>query len=467
MKHLVQHIFTLFLLLFSAAICCGQTEITIYLSDVYCDSVRLQSFNWKKKSGTNLTLPFNQKVVFKQNTALAPGVYWITADSIPQASVILSGEKKQKMTIYLKGGEVDVVKNEENLAFQQYKNKMRAFAVQMEALDQAYQEARQLPAYMLRTLADSLTMQARRIQQSRRDYETQLVHAYPKSLLASVVRANMEMPEIPMEYYADNRKLQQFVMQHFLDNFPWEDPRIFNTPDAEKKFESYTHYIYNIDNPSLDTFVIDALKASNVNPLSHKLFFERLDRDLGFYMSDYKVEHTYIKMLQYVLNTHDLEDYRRVFYEKELSLINKNLEGTRAANFQMVTHAGDTTTLYELSSEYLLLFLHNPTCHTCQAVKKRMATFPSLNKAIESGRFKVLTIYMEDDPAIWSSYLKTEAQPNYIHGWNFDQAIEKEALYETRTIPYMFLLDKDKRVIKKNLLVNEIEDYVEFLMQTR
>jgi len=93
-----------------------------------------------------------------------------------------------------------------------------------------------------------------------------------------------------------------------------------------------------------------------------------------------------------------------------------------------------------------------------------MKNFPKLNQAIESGRLKVVMVYFEDDPKVWSNYVNSsEANPKYVQGWNFDQSIADKDLFDTRTIPFMFLLDKDKKVIKKDLLYNEIEPYIEYL----
>ena len=47
-----------------------------------------------------------------------------------------------------------------------------------------------------------------------------------------------------------------------------------------------------------------------------------------------------------------------------------------------------------------------------------------------------------------------------MHGWEFENRIEKEQLYDIRIIPFMFLLDKDKKVIKKDIYYNEISDYL-------
>ena len=179
-------------------------------------------------------------------------------------------------------------------------------------------------------------------------------------------------------------------------------------------------------------------------------------------MSNYKVEHTYIKMLQHILRTRpDIDKVRTIYYEHELKTINKNVDGSIASDFRFITPNGDTTSLLQFPSDYTLLLLHNPNCHTCREVRRRLSEDEILNKAIETGHLNVLTIYMENEQNVWNNYLKTEAHPKYKHGWNFDLKIENEDIYETRTIPYMFLLDKDKRVIRKNILYNEIDMYIQ------
>lgn len=451
------------LFIFIAYSCSAQLNITINCQST-CDSLQLQSYDWQKKSGTRLVVPYSETVTFKQKTPLKPGMYWLTKDTNRIAAIIISSEKKQKLSLTISPEEdITFTNNAENTQYQQYINKMRDFDQQRMALDKEYAEAQQLPVYMLRTLADSLTARAQRIQADRSSYEQKLIHNNPQTLLASIVSANISMPEIPMQYYNNPPKIQEFVMQHFFDNFPWDDPRIFNTPVAENKFKDYVDFVYQIDRPELDTFVVEALKASSINKTSHRLFFERLDKDLGYYMSNYKVEHTYIKMLQYILSTPDLEQFRRTYYEYELSTINKNLNGSIAADFRFVDEKGDTSNLHSVQSEYILLFLHNPTCSTCHEVRHRIAQYEWLNKAIASGKLIVLTVYMEKDANVWKHYLESEANPSYMHAWNFDLSIEENSLYETRTIPYMFLLDKNKRVIRKNILYNEIEDYIQYL----
>ena len=253
-------------------------------------------------------------------------------------------------------------------------------------------------------------------------------------------------------------------MEQDVDPFPEDNPRILNTAHAKNKSKGFCNQIYQFDMPELDTCIIKVLEAAKVNETSLYEIFDRMEKILGSNVSPYKMENSYIKMLRYMLSYNKLETARKTRYEHELSIIDKNHQGDILPDFRIVMSNGDTTTFHQVQSDYMLLYLQHPTCPTCREVRGRMANFPALNSAIAKGNLKVLTVYFEDDANVWKNFIhSSEANPSYLHGWNFDQTIEENHLFDTRTIPFMFLIDKDKRVIRKDILVNEIEDYIKKL----
>lgn len=442
----------------------GQLEIRLKLSGTPCDSVKLQSYHWQKKYGTNIALPYHEEVVFKTQKALEPGVYSITADTTTIFSIILSDAKKQKLSIIYNGKSAQFPDNKENATYQEYLQRFLDFNTQFEQLNKEFQSAQHLPPYMLQTLTDSLTARFNRISTALARYQNEIINNNPDYLLASLIALDQNHPQIPQALYGDISRMQAYLVEHYWDKFPWNDPRIFNSPQAEEQLHNYGDLIYQLDRPELDTFVVRTLQtAAKINQESYLHFYDRLEKMLGFYMSDYKVEHTYIKMLQEILTHPNIEKKRRVYYEHELQTINKNLDGTIAPDFQFINEKGDTTHLHAFASEYTLLYLHNPTCNTCRKVRSILAQNQNLQNALTQGRLKLLTIYVEHDAHIWEHFIQHEAEKNYFHGWNFDNTIENQSLYETRTIPYMFLLDKDKRIIRKNIQHFEIDNYLRML----
>jgi thioredoxin-related protein len=445
----------------------GQTNISIQFNTSQdFKTVMIQGYQADTGYYTLTTLPYSKTLVFKNKTSLDPGMYFVLCDSSITGAFILSSTKNQNFNITIGDQEIVFSGSPENEQYSLYLKQMHNLEQQMDALNREYQDAqRSMPQYMLKPLLDSLNVKAKRIQKAQKEYQTQMAATNKGSLLASIIKTSTEIQTPPEEMVNNRYKMMEYYTMHFFDNFPWEDPRIFNTPLGDSKIKEFQSLLMQQWNrPILDSAILSAFRASKADPTSHRIFFEKLEKVFGDHASPYRIERVYIAMLKDMLTTKGISDLNKRHYTYELNAIDKNNEGERANNFRIVTSTGDTTTLYDIQSEYLLLYLQHPTCPTCQRVRKMMADFPFLNKAIASGRLKVLTVYFEDENEIWNNYIHSpEANPNYLHGWNFDQSISDKALYDTRAIPYMFILDKDKKIIKKNVMENDLEDQIKLL----
>jgi len=460
-----ESLLSFFLIIASVITSQAQMEIKLRIFPAQYDSLSIESFNPDKKQIVSFTQPYRDEVIFKDKQPLQPGFYWIIGDTTKVGSFLISDNKNQKFTVIISEDTVIYQNSVENTNNVKYISKIQSYGMQMRALDAEFQQAQaSMPQYMLRVLADSLTAKAKRINKAQDEYQIAVSKENKGLLLGSIVELARTIPEMPQEYYQNRDLYQKFVVEHYFDHFPWNDPRIFLTPIGDDKIKDFCNIIYQIDRKDLDTFVVAALNAARVNEQSLYLFYDKVEKILGSNISPYKVEHTYIKMLQNILTYPYLDENRQRRCSRELKTINKNLEGDMVPDFRIVMGNGDTTSLYAIQSPYLLLYLQHPTCPTCREVRGKMANYPALNSAIAKKNLTVLTVYFEDDAQVWANYLKSpEANPSYLHGWNFDQTIEDNELYDTRTIPYMFLLDKDKKVIRKDLLYNEIEDYIKRL----
>lgn len=449
----------------------AQVNIKITIkTDQKFDSVFVKS-EAKLQTKKYLSAPFETTVTLKDKESLKPGMYDILGDSTFLGVILIPSEKNQKLSLTIDGENMTFLNDIENAAYkenslyQRYLKSLSEYTKQLDSLNEQFLQAQKsMPQYMLKVFVDSLSASARRINNEMRDFQTRTAKSHAGDLFGSVVATSTYLPDPPQEVVSDRRAFQRYYIEHFFDNFAWNDPRIFNTPVVEQKLKEYCNLIYQLDNPDYDTLVVAALNKAKINQTSYEYLFDALQYVLGRIVSPYKVEHTYIAMLKDALTYPKLSEDRKRHHTRELGFINKNLAGDTIPNFVMVLANGDTTTIYDIQSEYTILYLQHPTCPTCHNVRNMMKNFEKLNRAIESGRLKVVMVYFEDDPKVWSNYINSsEANPKYLQGWNFDQAIDDNNLFDTRTIPYMFLLDKDKKVIKKDLLYNEIEPYIEYL----
>ena len=432
--------------------------------DQQFDSVFVKSES-KLQTKQMLRAPYSPSVTLQDKESLKPGMYEIIGDSTLLGVILVPSEKNQKFSLKIDDKKVTFQNSKENTNYYEYVDNLAGYTHKLDSLNNLFADAQKsMPQYMLKVFVDSLSASARRINNEMRGYQKRTAAANAGTLFGSVVATSTYLEDPPQEVVGDRRAFQSYYIEHFFDNFAWNDPRIFNTPVVEQKLKEYCNMIYQYDNPDYDPFVVAALNQAKVNKTSYEHLFDALEYVLGRIISPFKVEHTYIAMLKDATNYSALDENRQRRYKRELGFIDKNLAGDTIPNFTMVMANGDTTSMYDIQSEYTILYLQHPTCPTCHQVRNRMKDFEKLNKAIESGRLKVVMVYFEDDPQVWSNYVNSrEANPKYLHGWNFDQSIADNDLFDTRTIPFMFLLDKDKKVIKKDLLVNEIEPYIEYL----
>ena len=428
------------------------------------DSIFVRS-EAKLQTKKYLSAPFSPSVTLQDKESLKPGMYQILGDSTFLGVILIPTEKNQKFSLTIDGEDVKFANSKENTAYYDYLKGIAKFNERLDSLDKEFKSAQKsMPQYMLKVFVDSLSAAARRINNEMREYQRRTAAAYPNTLVGSVIATSTYLEDPPQEVLSNRQLFQKYYIEHFFDNFAWNDPRIFNTVVVEQKLKEFCNMIYQMDNPDFDPLIVAALNKAKVNNTSYEYLFDALEYVLGRNISPYKVEHTYIAILKDAMQYPKLDENRKRRYTRELGFIDKNHAGDTIPNFNMVLANGDTISMYDVQSEYTLLYLQHPTCPTCHQVRNRMKDFEKLNKAIASGKLKVVMVYFEDDPKVWSNYINSsEANPKYLQGWNFDQTIDDNDLFDTRTIPYMFLLDKDKVVIKKDLLVNEIEPYIDYL----
>ena len=440
-------------------------DIKVSLTSQKYDSLHLKSFDGKKDFVDLQALPFAKTVTFKSKKALEPGIYLLAGDTVGITEILISDPKSQQFSIVEKNDVVSFVNSPENEANQKYMAKMRDFEYRMYQLDQEFKEMQQsnLPQYMMQPFVDSLMARALRIGEEKAAYQQQTSEQYKQYLLGSIIQSTMELPNPPREIYGNQLQMQMFICNHLYDHYAWHDERMMNTPIAVNKHKQFANMLYYLDAEAGAPYLQAALEAAHVNDKVYFSFFDKMEEVLGATKSLYRVEDLYILMLKDAIAYDKTDKVRKTRYEAELNHLDKNLNGSILPNFNLLMANGDTTTLYDIKSPYILLYFQHPECPTCRQVRGQLKDYPFLNKAIDEGKIVVLTVYFERDKKVFDRYLQKEANPRWLNSLNYDNQIEKEELFYLVTIPYMFLIDKDKRVIKKDILYNEIEDYVKRL----
>lgn len=140
-------------------------------------------------------------------------------------------------------------------------------------------------------------------------------------------------------------------------------------------------------------------------------------------------------------------------YISRMSL--RNAVGTKAADFSFSDKAGRIRRLYDIRSEYVLLFFSNPGCESCLEIINMLREDQKINSAIASGRLAVLNIYIDEDIKAWRDYMPVYPETWY-NGFDPELVIRNENIYNVRAIPSLYLLDNQKTVLMKDAVPEKL-----------
>jgi hypothetical protein len=84
---------------------------------------------------------------------------------------------------------------------------------------------------------------------------------------------------------------------------------------------------------------------------------------------------------------------------------------------------------------------------------------PLLSSMISNGKMAVLNIYIDEDIPAWRSYMSIYPEEWY-NGFDPDLAVRSNEIYNIRAIPSLYLLDKEKNVLMKDVPENVLFNYL-------
>jgi len=182
--------------------------------------------------------------------------------------------------------------------------------------------------------------------------------------------------------------------------------------------------------------------------------------------SDYRNEELYIPVLEKLIETPLVTPLTvkilKDKYREELANCSKNRIGETAADFKYSTASGQTGTLYGVEGDFILLFFSNPGCSACLDIINSLKGSVAVSSLISSGTLKVLNIYIDEDLTEWFKYMPVYPK-EWVNAYQPDLQVRREGIYDVRAIPSLYILDKEKRVVFKDVAPVMALSYLEHL----
>lgn len=268
------------------------------------------------------------------------------------------------------------------------------------------------------------------------------------------------LPAIPQIMVAPEQRAE-FLVKHYWDNVNFADTNYIHHPEiTEQAWVDYCDILNHVPLKTAQEAIRKTIDRTNVDKKVFAYITDLADKYLYDPNSPMRNEEFYIPVLEAMAASPVLEEIEKVRPKARLELAQKNRIGTKAINFTYTLASGAQGSLYQLNADYLLLFINNPGCHACGETIEALKHSPSIHQATAQSRMKILSIYPDADLAEWRRHL-SDFPVEWINGYDKKQTIEQNNLYDLKAIPTLYLLDKDKTVLLKDVTTKEIEEYLQ------
>jgi thiol-disulfide isomerase/thioredoxin len=287
---------------------------------------------------------------------------------------------------------------------------------------------------------------------------------YPDHLAARFVKANNEPDIKPFLTDAtgkvDSTRLFAVYKEHYFDNFEFRDPRLVYTPIFTSKMDTYLDKLVvpTLDSLQKDIDRLFLLASSNPETQKYLAWYlslkyetsEIMGHDALFvyvvrnYLENGKVEWQYPTVKDNII--------------KRVNVLEPLLLNKPAPEMIMLDTNNVAQSLYATKAKYTLVFFWESTCGHCQKeMPKVLTTYEEFNKLF---KFEIYGVSGDTSLVKWKDYIKKNKMPWINVNGHLSLKGNYHTLYDINSTPVMYLLDENKKILTKKLLIDQLSDFI-------
>jgi thiol-disulfide isomerase/thioredoxin len=324
--------------------------------------------------------------------------------------------------------------------------------------------------------------QLKRIDSTIVAYRKNIITKYPGNILSALLHL-MEEPEVPPASKHPGGKYDSTFAYHYFKDHYWDgvnfwDERIARTPASlfdERLDKYYNTLVY----PSPDSVIkeLDWMLgyASVSEEMTRFLLVKFINRYLNqkYMWEDAVFVHLYQKYFSQKKYYWLTDQGQKTITDRAYSLM-ANIMGNPAENISLPDSTGKEMSLYEDTAKFTIVCFWDPTCSHCQE------TLPVLDSMYQvkwkAAGVKMFAIAKETSGTKkdWLSFINEHHLKDWTNVYYSKEDEKKRVdagipgysqLYDVQTLPTVYLLDKDKRIVAKKLTWQQTDDILQLKLK--
>lgn len=269
----------------------------------------------------------------------------------------------------------------------------------------------------------------------------------------------LPLPSVPTTLRTPHERAA-YILAHFWDGLDFADTLRSRRPDfVEQNLANFLSLFPHAQEEARTAAVCRLMQRAEADKPAYLLLAELSEKYLYTPGSPMQSEEHFIPFLEELARTPILDDTEKSRPRFLLSAARKNRPGTTATDFAYHTAEGKLQTLHATpSAPHLLLMFYNPDCTHCRQAIAQLHADSLFRQMLHDDRLTVLAINTESDH---ETPPRPEAHPHNGNelpdGWIAGTATSTDnEPYVFPTMPTLYLLDKEKHVLLKEALPEQV-----------
>ena len=429
----------------------GPTDIEVKVNGLTPGDYRLIGFYAEGHFLADSVKANNNGVIrIRKKEGYPQGLYYLTLANNQLMQLVLGEDQKFKMQANLAdlNNSVQVEGSIENelyygsLRFEaEFSRKHRELSAKIQELQPGSNERNQL------------NKEKTTLEKSRLDFLDDMFTKHPDLLFVKFKMAGQN-PKVRNDV-PENEKVYYF-RKEFWENVDFSDRRLIRTPVILNKLKRFMMELTAQNQDSIFSSAKLLVDQALPYPEYFKFFanwiviqFEPTKTTLMDPESVFvnMVNNYFTKELAFWSDSMEVYGIQRRAYEMGQSLI-----GLKGPNVISTDQFGNQQELYKKTADYLIVYLFNPTCEHCMEQTPKLVQWYNKNKSRD---VDVYAIAIDTNEEEWKNYIK---KTNMTFTNVYDPSNRSiYAKYYVDVTPEIYVLNKDRTIIGKNLKVNQID----------
>ncbi len=462
MKKLSRYFLLLAIIILNAGHICGQEyNITVKAPQLKGDTLRLAYYYGTRTFQKNLSVFDSQGVLHFTGNNLHNGIYILVLNDSTGIELLIENDRNftvsfgnlftlEGMTIQpesMSSKYLDFLKNRRQLE-RQIDTQQRILRAESPASGSS-----QKTLNTIKTLQDQIQV-----------FTKKVITENPNTLLADYLQMMLPVkPNASSGTEADSLNLRQnlvYFKDHYLDNVNFSDSMLVYTPLLQVKIERYLTLMVP-QKPDDVKLAIDHLISISGNSNAMQQFV--MNALLNHYYQDInkpvnESAFIYLANKYFLQNTPAWADSSLVNrINAEVLRIQPDALGQPAPSLPLTSLNNQKVQINTTSSKYTLLYFWDAECDVCKKLTPQLYAYYQQNK--HKG-LKVIAILTDKNHIKeWKAFIE-KYNLDWINVYCTAGGRMVEEVYNLAYTPTIYLLNEQHRIIAKDLMINELNNYI-------